>query len=146
MDTLIVACPNCGGLNRLPVKESYKKAVCGRCGGDLLQNRPIEVNSVEQFETIVNGVSVPVIVDFWAEWCGPCKMYAPIFKSVAQRFPVKANFLKVNTDQLPEIAARYQIRSIPTTIAFKEGREIDRIMGAVPDLQLAMWVDRIIEG
>jgi len=145
METIIVACPHCKALNKLPKKESYKKAVCGVCKGNLLENKPIKITSIDEFNKIVNGVSVPVIIDFWAVWCGPCQMFAPIFESVAKQFPIKANFLKVNTEEVPQIAAQFGIRSIPTIVALKEGKEIDRTMGAMPDMQFAMWVDKIIE-
>ncbi len=87
---------------------------------------------------------MPVIVDFWAVWCGPCQMFAPTFESVAKKFPLKANFLKVNTEEVPQIAAQFGIRSIPTIVAIKDTSEIDRVMGALPEMQFSMWVDKIV--
>jgi thioredoxin 2 len=144
MEHILVACPHCKKVNRLPKKEEYKKAVCGFCKGDLLKNKPIEITSPEEFDEIVGKVSVPVVVDFWAEWCGPCLMFAPTFKKVAARYPLKANFLKVNTDRVREVAGRFGIRSIPTIAVLKNGREIDRVMGALPEFQFALWLDKII--
>jgi len=145
METIIISCPHCKALNKLPKKESYKKAVCGVCKGNLLDNKPIKIENEAEFNKIVNNVTVPVIIDFWAVWCGPCQMFAPTFENVSKQFPLKANFLKVNTEEVPQVAAKFGIRSIPTITALKNGAEIDRIMGAVPEMQFAMWVDKIIE-
>ncbi len=143
METIVVACPHCKALNKLPKKDEYKKAVCGNCKGNLLENKPIKIENAAEFEKIVNNLTVPVIIDFWAVWCGPCQMFAPTFESVAKKFPLKANFLKVNTEEVPEIAARFGIRSIPTITALKNGNEIDRVMGAVDEFSFTMWVENL---
>ena len=144
MNTIIVACPHCKALNKLPKKDTYKKAVCGVCKGDLLDNKPIKIESANEFEKIVKNVTIPIIIDFWAVWCGPCQMFAPTFEAVSKEFPLKANFLKVNTEEVPQIAGQYGIRSIPTIVAIKNGQEVDRVMGALPQMQFSMWVDKII--
>ena len=145
METIVVACPHCKALNKLPKKEEYKKAVCGVCKGNLLDNKPIKIENAAEFNKIIKNVTVPVIVDFWAVWCGPCQMFAPVFDATAKRYPLKANFLKVNTEEVPEIAAQYGIRSIPTIVAIKNGVEADRVMGALPEMQFAMWVDQLVD-
>jgi len=144
METIIIACPHCKALNKLPKKETYKKAVCGVCKGNLLDNKPIKIENEAEFNKIISNVTVPVIIDFWAVWCGPCQMFAPTFENVAKQFPLKANFLKVNTEEVPQVAAKFQIRSIPTITALKNGVEVDRVMGALPEMQFAMWVDKIV--
>jgi len=144
MENIIVACPHCKALNKLPKKESYKKAVCGVCKGNLLENKPIHINSYDEFKKIINSVTVPVIIDFWAVWCGPCQMFAPTFEKTAKQFPLKANFLKVNTEEVPNAAAEFGIRSIPTMVALKDGKEIDRALGALDEFSFTMWVDKIV--
>ena len=93
------------------------------------------------FETDVIDASGPVLVDFWAEWCGPCKMMGPVFKQVAAGMPYAARFAKVNTELAQNTAARFNIRSIPTLIVMKDGKEIDRLSGALPAPQLKQWID-----
>ena len=144
METIIIACPHCKALNKLPKKDNYKKAICGVCKGNLLDNKPIKINSIEEFNKIVNNVNIPVIIDFWAVWCGPCQMFAPAFENVAKDYPIKVNFLKINTEEVPQIAAQFGIRSIPTITALKNGEEIDKAMGALPESQFDMWVKRIV--
>jgi thioredoxin 2 len=145
MDYIVYACPHCKALNKLPKKDSYKKAVCGKCGGNLLDNKPITLDSYDEFQKIISSVTVPVIVDFWAVWCGPCQMFAPIFANTAKNYPLKAQFVKVDTDKNQQAAMQFGIRSIPTIVALKNGKEIDRVMGALPEPSFAMWVDNIIE-
>jgi len=144
METIVIACPHCKNLNKLPKKDSYKKAVCGVCKGNLLENKPVSVDSYEEFQKIINSVTVPVIIDFWAEWCGPCQMFGPIFSKVAKEFPLKAQFVKVNTDKNQQAAMQFGIRSIPTIVALKEGAEVDRAMGALDEFSFTMWVDKLI--
>jgi len=146
MDHIIYACPHCKSLNKLPKKDEYKKAVCGVCKGNLLDNKPIELDDYAEFEKITNSVTVPVIIDFWATWCGPCQMFAPTFAKVAASYPLKAQFIKVNTDTNRQAAMKYQIRSIPTIVALKNGTEIDRAMGALDEFSFSMWVDKLVEG
>jgi len=125
-----VVCPHCLSVNNVPQKESYKKANCGKCKKSLLDTKPIELNSSNFDEVVVNS-DIPVIVDFWAPWCGPCKMMAPNFERAATNFPLKALFAKVNTENEQNLGARFNIRSIPTIIVFKEGREVERVSGAL---------------
>ncbi len=125
-----VVCPHCLAVNNVPKKNSYKKANCGKCKQSLLDTKPIEL-SESNFDEVVANSDIPVIVDFWAPWCGPCKMMAPNFERAAQEFPLKARFTKVNTENEQNLGARFGIRSIPTIIVFKDGREVDRVSGAL---------------
>jgi thioredoxin 2 len=143
MQKLKVVCPHCQKVNAIPKKESYSKANCGYCKESLLATEPLEVNE-SSFNVHVANNDIVVIVDFWAPWCGPCKMMAPTFKSVATDFALKARFLKVNTEQEQQLGARFNIRSIPTLIAFKNNQEIQRVSGALPPEQLKEFVNSFI--
>ena len=145
MDTIIFACPNCKSLNKLPKKNEYKKAICGNCKANLLENSPIESDDYNEFNKIISSITIPIIIDFWAPRCGPCQMFAPTFKKVATYFPLKAQFVKVNTEINQQVAMNFQIRSIPTIVALKNKTEIDRIMGAVDEASFKTWVDKIIK-
>jgi len=143
METIVIACPHCKSLNKLPKKDSYKKAVCGKCKGDLLDNKPIALDSYDEFQKIISNVTVPIIIDFWAVWCGPCQMFAPTFANTAKQFPLKAQFVKVDTEKNQQAAMQFGIRSIPTIVTLKNGQEIDRAMGALPEMQFSVWVDKL---
>ena len=125
-----VVCPHCFTVNNVPQKESYKKANCGKCKQSLLDTKPVELSNANFDEVVVNS-DLPVIVDFWAPWCGPCKMMAPNFERAATEFPLKALFAKVNTENEQNLGARFNIRSIPTIIVFKGDREVERVSGAL---------------
>ena len=139
MSTIKVTCPHCAKINRIPQKESYTKANCGHCKGSLLDTKPVDATS-GNFSQFVGGSDLPVVVDFWAPWCGPCKMMAPAFAQAAAALPLKAQFLKVNTENEQMLGAQYGIRSIPTMILFKNGTEIDRVSGAMSAEQIVQWV------
>ena len=138
-----VICPHCQEVNNIPQKDSYKKANCGKCKKSLLDNIPVDLNSSNFDEVLVNS-DIPVIVDFWAPWCGPCKMMAPTFKSVASNFPVKTLFTKVNTEDQQQLGARFNIRSIPTLVMFKDGIEVERVSGALDSSSLTQFVNKYI--
>jgi len=133
-------CPHCKEVNNVPKKDTYKKALCGKCKNSLLDNKVIELDNSNFDEIIVNS-DIPVIVDFWAPWCGPCKMMAPTFASVAQNYPIKTVFAKVNTENEPNLGARFNIRSIPTLIVFKNGQEVQRVSGALDSVNLQNLVN-----
>ncbi len=138
-----VICPNCLSVNNVPKKDSYKKANCGKCKKTLLETTPIELSSSNFDEVLVNS-DIPVIVDFWAPWCGPCKMMGPNFEKSAKNFPLKTLFVKVNTEDEQNLGARFGIRSIPTLIVFKEGKEVHRVSGALDENALNSLVKRFI--
>lgn len=130
-----VVCPVCKSVNNVPQKESYIKVNCGKCKNSLLDTKPIELTTVNFDEVVINS-DIPVIVDFWAPWCGPCKMMAPNFEKSSKNFPLKALYAKVNTENEQHLGARFGIRSIPTVIIFKSGKEVERISGALDETNL----------
>ncbi|WP_187647109.1 thioredoxin TrxC [Nitrosophilus labii] len=142
-ETIHIVCPNCLSVNRLPKKEHYNKAVCGKCGANLLDTHPVNLEP-NSFMTHISKNDILVIVDFWAPWCGPCQMMAPAFEEAARTFPLKARFVKVNTQDYPQLSAQFGIRGIPTMIAFKNGQELDRISGAMQTQQIIQWVSRFV--
>ena len=133
-------CPHCNEVNNVPKKDTYKKANCGKCRNSLLDNEVIELDQSNFDEVIVNS-DIPVVVDFWAPWCGPCKMMAPTFKSVAKNYPIKAIFAKVNTQIEQTLGAKFGIRSIPTIVVFKNGVEVQRVSGALDSANLQNLVN-----
>ena len=135
---LLQTCASCGQRNRVPFG---KTANCGKCGTTLADPaEPVEVPSVAAFDALVRGSRVPVVVDFWAPWCGPCRMVAPELVKVAERNAGRWLIAKVNTDEMPELGSRFEIRSIPTMGVFWGGREVGRTAGARPAPQIEQFV------
>ncbi len=139
MDKINVVCPHCGGVNSIPLKETYTKASCGHCRASLLDTKPLSL-STETFDKLMLNDQRLIIADFWAPWCGPCRSMAPAFAEAAKLFALKAQFVKINTEEEQTIAGRFSIRSIPTIIAFKNNRIVDQISGALPASQIIAWV------
>jgi len=135
-----VVCPHCLKVNNIPQKESYTKANCGGCKNSLLESTPIELTQ-DNFEEVVVNSEIPVLVDFWAPWCGPCKSMAPVFKKVASRYPLKVLFVKVNTEEEQYLGGKYNIRSIPTLVLYKDGIEVRRVSGALDEYSLAKFIN-----
>ena len=140
MEKINIVCPHCFKINAIPKKDSYAKANCGSCKNSLLDTNPVELDE-SNFDHVIVNSDIPVIVDFWAPWCGPCKMMAPIFNDVAKKYPLKALSVKVNTEALPNMGARFGIRSIPTLVVYKNGVEKQRVSGALDPLRLSNLVN-----
>ena len=135
---MIVKCLSCGAQNRVPASRLRDKARCASCKSQLLPlSKPVAVSSAEEFEELVRGSPVPVLVDFWAAWCGPCRAVAPELEKLAEARAGSVAIAKVDTEALPDVAGRFGIRSIPTMILFKGGAEAKRIMGARPASAIA---------
>ena len=134
-----IVCPHCLSVNNVPKKDEYKKANCGKCKESLLDTKPIELTNNNFDEVVVNS-DISVIVDFWAPWCGPCKMMGPVLEKTATKFPLKTLFAKVNTENEQNLGARFGIRSIPTLMIFKNGKEVYRASGALDETTLSRLV------
>jgi len=137
----VVRCPFCGTLNRVDTTRASDRPTCGECSKPLLMDRPM-VATDGDLERILKDTDIPVVVDFYADWCGPCKFMAPIFDTAARERAGRVLFTKVDTDRNPEVSMQYGIRGIPTLIVFKDGQEVGRQVGAVPKAQL----DELLDG
>jgi thioredoxin 2 len=140
---IIIACPSCGQKNRLAYDRLADPVRCGKCKHTLAApDAPLDVHSAADFDRLVAHASVPVVVDYWAPWCGPCRMVAPELKKVAARKAGRAIVVKVNTDELPEIGERFRIMSLPTLTVFAGGREVARTVGARPAEEIERFVEQ----
>jgi len=134
-----LVCTNCLGVNRVPAERLNEQPKCGKCQSFLLPARAVEVNQA-QFQKLVTRSELPVVVDFWAAWCGPCQMMGPVFNQVAAQMADKAIFVKVNTESEQQLAMQYGIRSIPALKVFKHGQVSAEMAGALPEGQLRQWL------
>jgi thioredoxin 2 len=138
-ETLIVVCPHCDAANRLPAERLADGGTCGKCKARLFAGKPVELGAAN-FDTHATRSDIPLLVDFWAPWCAPCRSMAPAFAQAAKQLEPEFRLAKVNTEEEQQLAARFDIRSIPTLALFKHGREVARQAGAMDAASLMRWV------
>ena len=138
-DNKHIVCPHCGATNRIPAARVQDKPHCGKCKNTLFTGHPIELND-RNFTKVISKSDIPVLVDFWAEWCGPCKMMAPALSEASAQLEPRAILAKLNTEVAQQTAAQFGIRSIPSLILFKNGKEVARQAGAMNAPQIIQWV------
>lgn len=138
---MIIACPHCAGLNRLPAAKCSAAPVCGKCKQQLFSGEPVEITSAN-FANLVEKSELPVVLDFWASWCGPCLNFAPVFSQAARELEPAFRFGKINTEQQQQLAAQFQIRSIPTLMLMQQGKLIAQLSGALQKQQFYQWLQQ----
>ncbi|MGZ8900208.1 MAG: thioredoxin [Limisphaerales bacterium] len=142
---ILLDCNSCGRRNRLAFKTLEKQVQCGKCKSPIeLPSQAIHVATDDQFEALVGQSRLPILVDFWADWCGPCKMVAPELEKVAARAQGQVVVVKVNTEYLQRTAAKFRITSIPTLVLMHDGLEVERLLGARPSADILQFLEKNI--
>jgi thioredoxin 2 len=137
-ESLHIVCPHCDAVNRLPAAKLNQQPTCGKCQKDLFTGQPVDLASARFLKHIERN-DIPVLVDFWAPWCGPCRSMAPFYAQAAQALEPQFRVVKVNTEQAQDLGARFSIRSIPTLALFRNGREVARQPGAMDASNIMAW-------
>ena len=146
MANQLIRCAACGATNRVPQEkiEQGLKPVCGRCKASLsVDGKPVTVTDAN-FSVEIEGSPLPVLLDMWAPWCGPCRMIAPVLEELAAEMAGRVRVAKLNVDENPVTAAHFNVRSIPTLLVLKAGREIDRIVGVQPKSEIVRRLERVV--
>jgi len=144
MQPINVVCPHCFARNRVPETRLEDSPHCGKCHEPLFTGEPVPVSDATGFSRMIASNDIPVVVDFWAPWCAPCKTFAPVFAQAARSLEPGIRFVKVDTESNREVASRYRIQSIPTLAIFKNGAEMTRRAGAMPLATLREWLESSI--
>ena len=140
-DTKHIVCPSCDAINRIPAAKIDARPACGKCRKPLFNQHPVKLHA-DNFQKHISKNDIPVVVDFWAPWCGPCKMMAPAFEQAAAQLEPYVRLAKLNTEEEQNIGARLNIRSIPTMVMFKKGKEIARQAGAMSAADIKSWIGK----
>ena len=142
-DSKHVVCPSCAATNRIPLQKMNANPSCGKCHKVLFDPRPVTLNA-SNFQQHIKRNDIPLVVDFWAPWCGPCKMMAPAFEQASAELLPDVRLAKLNTEDEQSLGAQLNIRSIPTLVVFKNGREVSRKAGAMSAADIKAWVANFV--